>query len=77
MFENSPLMVTLMIMIVLHRFNGKEFVVNSELIQYVEATPDTILTLTNGQKIMIQESVDQVIEAVKKFKREILSFTLK
>lgn len=56
-------------MIILHRLNGKEFVVNSDLIQYVEATPDTLLTLISGEKIMVLEKVDEVISAVRTFKR--------
>lgn len=61
-------------MIVVHRLNGKEFVVNCELIKYVEATPDTVLTLVDGEKIMIKDAMDEVIEAVKRYKREIFRF---
>ncbi len=61
-------------MIVVHRLNGKEFVVNCELIKYVEATPDTVLTLVDGDKIMIKDAMGEVIEAVKRYKREIFRF---
>lgn len=60
-------------MIVLHRLNGKEFVVNCELIKYVEATPDTVITLADNEKIMVKESVSDVIKATKNFKREIMN----
>lgn len=56
-------------MIRLTRFDGSVFVLNSEIIQYMEATPDTILTLTSGDKLMVRESVDEVIERVLEFKR--------
>ena len=40
-------------MIQVHRLNGKEFVVNCELIKYLEFTPGTVVTLTTGEKLMI------------------------
>lgn len=61
-------------MIRLHRLNGKEIVVNCELIKFVEATPDTILTLASGEaindKIIVRESVDTVIALVVAFKQK-------
>ena len=58
-------------MIRLTRLNGHVFVLNAEMIQEVEATPDTIVTLTNGQKIMIREPVEEVRQAVIAYKREV------
>ncbi|KGG80749.1 flagellar FlbD family protein [Caloranaerobacter azorensis] len=58
-------------MIVLKRINGKEFVLNSDLIEFVEATPDTIVTLTDGKKIVVKETVEEVINKVINYKREI------
>lgn len=56
-------------MIVLHRLNGKEFVLNAEQIKYLEATPDTLITLTaNDEKVMVKESLEQVIERVVEYK---------
>jgi len=54
-----------------NRLNGKEFVVNGELIMYIEETPDTVITLTTGQKIVVQESVDEVINKVIEYKQNI------
>jgi flagellar protein FlbD len=56
-------------MIKVHRLNGKEFVVNSELIVFVEATPDTVITLTTGDKIMVRDSMDDVMTAIGQYKR--------
>ncbi|WP_353095304.1 flagellar FlbD family protein [Tissierella praeacuta] len=61
-------------MIKVKRLNDKEFVVNSELILYIEATPDTVITLTNGQKIVVSDSVDKVIEKVIEYKAKIHIF---
>ncbi len=61
-------------MIKVKRLNDKEFVINSELILYIEATPDTVITLTNGQKIVVSDSVDEIIDKVIKYKAKIHMF---
>lgn len=60
-------------MIKVKRLNDKEFVVNSDLILYIEETPDTVITLTNGQKIVVQQSVDDVINKIIEYKARILA----
>ena len=64
-------------MIRITRFEGTQVVVNSDIIQTVEETPDTIVTLTTGDKMMIKETVDEVIQAVIEFKRSIFAGGLK
>jgi flagellar protein FlbD len=61
-------------MITVHRLNGKEFVVNCELIKFVEATPDTVITLSDNEKFMVKESVADVIAATRKYKQELFWF---
>ncbi len=56
-------------MIKLTRLNGKEFVVNADLIETVEATPDTVITLVNEHRYIVKESVDEVIRRVIEYKR--------
>jgi flagellar protein FlbD len=53
------------------RAHEPELVVNAELIETVEATPDTVITLTTGHKVIVQESVDAVIRLVVAYKRAI------
>ncbi|MDF2629969.1 MAG: putative flagellar protein [Symbiobacteriaceae bacterium] len=53
------------------RAHEPELVVNAELIETVEATPDTVITLTTGHKVIVQESVDAVIKLVVAYKRSI------
>jgi flagellar protein FlbD len=48
-------------MIQLTRLNGNPLVVNSDLIKYAEASPDTVLSLTNGEKILVLESCEEVV----------------
>lgn len=61
-------------MIKVKRLNGKEFVVNCELIQYVEETPDTVITLTTGQKIVVADTVDEIIDKVIEYKAKIIEY---
>jgi len=48
-----------------------ELVINAELIETVEANPDTVITLTTGNRIIVQESVDEVIRRVVEYRRAI------
>ncbi len=49
-------------MIKLSRLDGEPFVLNAELIRYVERRPDTFITLTSGDRIVVRESMESVIE---------------
>ena len=60
-------------MIQLNRLNNHPLIVNSDLIKFVEKAPDTVLTLTTGEKIVVLESVEQVLEKVIEFRRTLLS----
>jgi len=59
-------------MIRLTRFNGKQFILNCELIETVEETPDTIITTINGKKHVVQESIEEIIKKVMEYKNEII-----
>ncbi|MGD0516623.1 MAG: flagellar FlbD family protein [Thermoguttaceae bacterium] len=48
-------------MIKLTRLTGEAFILNAELIEYVEARPDTFVTLTTGQRLVVAESMDEVM----------------
>jgi flagellar protein FlbD len=54
------------------RLNGKEFVINTEIIEFIESTPDTVITTTTGKKVIVKEDVDEVINRVIDFKRRVL-----
>lgn len=56
-------------MIKVSRLKGKEFVVNADMIKYVESTPDTLITLLNNERVMVAESVDEVVRRVLEFRR--------
>lgn len=57
-------------MIKLTRRNGNGFVLNAELIKFVEEVPDTIITLRDGEKVLIMESADQVVARSLAYARE-------
>ena len=58
-------------MIQLTRLNHIPLVLNSDLIEHIEITPDTVITLTSGQKIMVLEPATEVVERVVAFRRSI------
>ncbi len=49
-------------MIKLTRLDGERFILNAEMIRYVEMRPDTFVTLTTGERIVVTESMDQVVD---------------
>ena len=49
-------------MIKLTRLNGEPFILNAELIRYVERLPDTFVTLVSGDRIVVRESMDEVLD---------------
>jgi flagellar protein FlbD len=53
----------------LTRINRVPLVLNSDLIEHVESTPDTVIALTTGQKMVVLESADEVIQKVIEFRR--------
>lgn len=58
-------------MIRLTRINGVEVVINADLIEFVEMTPDTLVTLVTGKKIPVREVTDEVIDRVVSYRRAI------
>ena len=60
-------------MIHLTRLNHTPLIVNSDLIEHVEVTPDTVIALTTGQKFMVLESAEDVVERVIQFRKSITS----
>ncbi len=54
-------------MIKLTRLDDTEIVLNANLIEYIEATPDTVITMTTGRKYIVKESVDEVIKKAEEF----------
>ena len=59
-------------MIQLTRLNHVPLVINSDLIEHMEVTPDTVVTLTTGQKFVVLESAEEVLDRIIQFRRLLL-----
>lgn len=59
-------------MIQLTRLNNHPLVVNSDLIKFVEQSPDTVITLVNGEKIVVREGAQEVLARIVEFRRSVL-----
>ena len=62
-------------MIKVTRLNNREFVLNAELVQFIEETPDTVITLVNSEKVIVRESADEVIRRAIEYGRSLRTFT--
>jgi flagellar protein FlbD len=60
-------------MIRLTRLNHVPLIVNADLIEHIDMTPDTVVSLTTGQKFMVLESAEEVVDKVVCFRRKLLS----
>ena len=59
-------------MIRLTRLNLAPMVLNSDLIEHIDVTPDTVITLTTGQILRVRETADEVVERIVEFRRRVL-----
>jgi len=59
-------------MIELIKTDGSKIVINADLIQEVKETPDTVITFTNGKKLLVKDSADEIIEKVIKYRQKIM-----
>ena len=62
-------------MIIVTRLNGSEIVINADLIETVEATPDTIVTLVDGTRYVVEESPTDLIDRIKTYRAAVLQFS--
>ena len=63
-------------MIEITKLNGQKVLINPSLIEMVEETPDTVISLTTGRKIIVKESRQEVKNLVKLYRKEIFSIPL-
>ena len=59
-------------MIIVHRLNGPPVALNPDLIERAEATPDTVLTLVDGTKYVVADSVEDIVTMVREFRASVL-----
>jgi flagellar protein FlbD len=58
------------------RLNGSTVVVNSDLIEMVESTPDTLISLTTGRKIMVRESIDEIVRRTVEYRSKVRTISV-
>ncbi len=58
-------------MINVHRLNKEEFLVNCELIEFVEETPNTVISMVSGRKLVVSESCEEIKSLIIKYKHKI------
>lgn len=58
----------------LTRLNGRQFLLNSELIKFLEETPDTVVTLVNNERIVVTETADDIVDRVVEYGRRLRAF---
>ena len=56
-------------MIEVHRLNGERFLLNSDMIETINVTPDTVVRLLNGHRYIVREGIDEVCEKIVAFRR--------
>lgn len=61
-------------MIKVTRLNGEPIYINSDLIEFIETTPDTIITLTTGKKVIIKENIEYVIQHIVEYNQKIRQY---
>ena len=59
------------------RLNGENVVINCDLIEYIDANPDTTISLTTGNKFVVKESLNEVVSRIVKYKKEVFSNIVK
>jgi len=52
------------------RFNGKKYIINADLIEFIEETPDTVISLTTGRKVIVKEDAEELLKRVIEFRRK-------
>ena len=60
-------------MITLTRLSGSVFVLNSDLIERIDATPDSVVTLIDGKKYVVAETLDEIIDLVRTYRGEVIA----
>lgn len=63
-------------MIRLHRLNGSELFINCDHIETMEATPDTVIMLTNDRRYVVKETVDEIVLLIIAYKRSVYTNSL-
>lgn len=61
-------------MITVTKLNDRVVVINADLIKMIESTPDTIITMTSGDTVIVRESVEEIVSRAIDYQRSVRSF---
>lgn len=61
------------LLILVHRLRGEPMVLNADLIESIEATPDTIITMVDGRKVVVSDGTDAIVDRIRMFRAQILA----
>jgi flagellar protein FlbD len=59
-------------MVELTRLHGQKIIINAELIEFIEETPDTLVVTTTGKKVMVQETISEIVQKVTEYRQRCL-----
>ncbi len=60
-------------MIIVHKLNNCEIAINAELIESIESSPDTVINLVTGNRFIVRETKEEVIERIVEYKKKVYS----
>jgi len=58
-------------MVKLTKLNGSVIVVNADLVEFIEATPDCLLSMTTGRRLMVREGMEEVLDRLREYRRDV------
>ncbi|MCB1192685.1 MAG: flagellar FlbD family protein [Leptospiraceae bacterium] len=64
-------------MIVVHRLNNSELIINAQHIESIEATPDSVITFSNDKKIIVRESASELVDKIIEYHQKIFQLSFK
>ena len=59
-------------MIKVLKTDGNEIIINADLIEQIRETPDTVITMTNGKKILVEDTADEIVDKVINYRQKII-----
>lgn len=62
-------------MILVHRLRGEPMFLNTDLIEFIESTPDTVITLADGRKLVVSDAPEEIIERARQFRASVIVAT--
>lgn len=59
-------------MILVHRLRGEPMFLNTDLIEFIESTPDTVITLADGRKLVVSDAPEEIVERARQYRASVI-----